>query len=319
MKKTTWSIISLAFLVIMVFIVFKIQKTNAAETPQLQVGVMSDVHIGLDSEKMPKENFARALNDLKNVAPHYDAIAIDGDITNSGFPFEYDGFNSVLNQYKLPGAVPFVAMGNHEYFEPKDIPGSNVTDAEMQNRFEQKEQVPNIYFDKWVKGYHFITLSGEKSYTTIKKETGNLDLAGNEAYLSDAQIQWFEKTLAEKADPKKPIFVFLHQPLINTVYGSRWGTDYKEQKLLSIMKKYPQSIFFTGHSHYPISNPGSILEKDITFVNTGAVKYIDDDNGDIPKLSQGYLVNVYNDHVDIKAREFSNGTWLRTVTIKLPN
>ena len=40
------------------------------------------------------------------------------------------------------------------------------------------------------------------------------------AYLSDEQLNWFREKLAEKRDENRPIYVFLHQGLIDTVAGT---------------------------------------------------------------------------------------------------
>lgn len=297
-------------------------KAEAAEQPLLQVPVISDTHVNKDNPKAA-ENLVRTLDDLKNVAPNYDAIAVDGDMTEGGFLQEYQAFNQILNDHKVPGAQPFIVMGNHEWFEPTYDKTSSITDAEIEQRFMsfQNNPVQNVYFDQWIKGYHFIALSGEESYNTLIPLSKTIPNILDRAYISDAQYKWLADKLAESSnDPAKPVFVFLHQPIENTVYGSmRWNAGFDDlTRLMPLLKKYPQVILFSGHSHYILNHPKSVYEDGFTMVNTASTSYTWFEDGAVPNLSQGWLMNVYSDRVELKAREFSNGTWIKTVTIPIP-
>ncbi|WHY76929.1 metallophosphoesterase [Neobacillus sp. WH10] len=289
-------------------------QASERENPNIQLLVMSDVHVSSDT---PDYKFANALQDSLDIAPNYDVLSIVGDLTNYGIEKEYDDFNKILNDHVEEEKPKVFAMGNHEYFESFYNKESVTTDKEMQQRFVDKTKMPGLYYDKWIKGYHFIVLAGEKGYDTLIEENPDVPHAFNYAYISDEQYEWFEKTIAENVEKNKPIFVFLHQPIKNTVYGSRWNAGYDEEKLLSIMKKYPQVIYFSGHSHYPIENQKSIIQNGITMVNTGSVKYgYDDINGNMD-TSEGYVVNVFSDKVEFKARDYLNKKWIKTVEIPL--
>ncbi|MGG3561497.1 metallophosphoesterase [Neobacillus rhizosphaerae] len=292
-------------------------KAMEEEPPNLQMAVMSDVHI--DNNK-PNNHFKQALTDLMGVAPDYDAIAIVGDMTNSGLDPDYRLFNQILQTYKNPSAEQLLSMGNHEYFESDLDKNSPLTDEMLQARFMNytNESLPNIYYDKWIKGYHFISLAGELSPRSLLASSPNPQ-ARDWAYISDQQYEWLEQTLAINASSNKPIFVFLHQPITNTVYGSiNWGAGLDSERLLAILQKYPQVILFSGHSHFLLNHPKSIYQDGFTMVNTSSVQYTWYEGGIVSNLSQGYLVNVYDDRVELMAREFSNDTWIRTVSIPIP-
>ncbi|MDN3019010.1 hypothetical protein PH210_22830 [Paenibacillus sp. BSR1-1] len=283
------------------------------DTPNLQLTVISDSHIDTTTPKV-NQKLGKALQDLNTVAPDYDVIAVNGDMTNFGKVKEYNLFNSIFQANKNRNAEEFMVMGNHEWLESHLNPA--VTDVELKNRFLNKMNVSNLYYDKWIKGYHFITIAGEKSEKTVLSEYG--DKERDSAYISDQQFQWLQKTLEVDADVSKPIFVFFHQPITNTVYGSEWGAGLDDQKILTLLKKYPQVILLSGHSHFPLNNPKSIYRDGITMVNTSSVAYTYTPQGkENYDQSQGYVINVYNDKVEIKAREFSNGAWIRTVTLPL--
>lgn len=301
----------MVFLVIVSSSFHKVQATSEAN---LQLAVISDTHIDTKFQKTQRK-LASALQDLNNIAPEYDVIAVNGDMTNYGLTEEYDLFNSIFQKNKNQNAQEFMAIGNHEWLEHQV--NTSITDSELKNRFLTKMNVSNLYYDKWIKGYHFITIAGEKSENTMLIEYGEAER--DSAYISDEQFKWLEDALSTNADPSKPIFVFFHQPIEDTVYGSEWSAGLDDKRILRLLKKYPQVILFTGHSHYPLDNPKSIVRDVITMVNTSSVAYTyTPEKEENYTQSQGYLVNVYDDKVEIKAREFSNGTWIRSVTILLP-
>jgi 3',5'-cyclic-AMP phosphodiesterase len=282
-------------------------KSNSAETLKLQISVISDVHIGGEREV---NKLTQALKDYKKIAPNYDALAVVGDLTNQGLESQYDSFMKTLSNNIPPTAEKIFAMGNHEYFEGKNWPKPGLTDNVLMDRFIKKTGMPGIYYDKWIKGYHFITLGGEQS------RVSNPD-NGDYAIISEAQYSWLEKTLQVSSDPKKPIFVFLHQPLDDTVYGSHfWGAGLKDKKLFTILSHYPQVILFSGHSHCILSHPKTVYRENFTMVNTASTSYTwSEDTDKALPYSQGLLVNVYENMVEIKAREFTNGTWINTFNI----
>lgn len=284
-------------------------QSGEEEQLLLQFPVMSDIHIG---EEVQKERFINALKDFRAIAPNYQAIAMVGDITNHGAVREYEDFNKLLNSNMNEGAEKIITMGNHEYFE--GFSSKTGLDKYLyMKRFTSMTGMPGdgatIYYDKWIEGYHFITLGGEGFTAPDDDDYANI---------TEAQYSWLKRTLPKSADPAKPIFVFLHQPIDHTVYGSDdWGAGFDDTKLLDLLNQYPQVILFSGHSHYILNHPRTIYQDGFTMVNTGAVAYTYSDSGSL-SFSQGLLVNVYADRVEIKAREFTNHTWIQTFSVKTP-
>lgn len=278
--------------------------------PKLQIPVLSDIHI---EDERQRNNLIRALNDYKKIAPGYKAIALVGDITQRGTVSQYDDFMKTLKANINPGAEKIITIGNHEFFERNNNKTNPITDKILTDRFKQKTEMSSVYYDKWVSGYHFITLGSEGPGENYE---ANMDFP----ILSEEQYKWLEKTLPVKAEAKKPIFVFLHQPIDNTTYGSEfWGANLKDGRLIKILKKYPQVILFSGHTHTVLQHPRTVYQDGFTMVNTGSADYTWYANGAAPeKYSQGLLVDVYDDRVEIKAREFSTGTWINTFTVKVP-
>jgi glucan-binding YG repeat protein/3',5'-cyclic AMP phosphodiesterase CpdA len=287
---------------------------GSPSSPNLQIPVISDVHI---NENLPgrQTRLQTALQDYLRMAPHYQAIVVDGDLTDYGTETEYDLFKKIFDANTNPDAAKLLVMGNHEFY--KGINGNaQDTDQALIDRFVTETGSDGLYYDKWIQGtnqenYHFIVLSSEASSATAPNDY---------AVLSDKQCQWLKNKLKQDADPNKPIFVFIHEPIYNTIYGSEeWGSQLLAGNLKSILQQYPQAILFTGHLHYLLNHPRSVYQDGFTMVSTGAVAYTLYEGGNAPlEFSQGLLVNVYDDHVEIKAREFSNQTWINDYTIPIP-
>lgn len=273
-------------------------QENNNRKPELVFPVISDVHIDNDSTA-DMEKFKAAMDQLNKVAPDQDAFVVIGDLTDYGYATEYDKFFSIYNEKKQDGVNSIFTMGNHDYWN-----GLSIKDA--QTLFLEKTEMESIYYHKEVNGYHFIALSPENSNT--------------HGLYTIEQINWLGKQLeaAEKDNPGEPIFVFLHQHIKDTVYGSDlWGTQENKELLYDTLKKYPQVITFSGHSHYPLEDPRTIHQKDFTSVGTSSVSYLELEPGTLQgfhpegyrDISQGMVIEVYNNEVVIKKRDFHKDDW----------
>jgi glucan-binding YG repeat protein len=307
------------------------------DKPLLQVPIFSDSHMCgepkiLNGFAMCSEGYNYKNNDnhlpmvmqqYKELAPDYEAYAAIGDLVDRGMEDQYELFMGVISKLENSGAERLFAIGNHEYF--RYMYDKNASFEKMKNLFLEKTNQSSLYYDKWIKDYHFIVLGSEglienedydKNFDSLKDKY-NPDAA----YISDEQYAWFEKTIQEKAEEDKPIFVFLHQPIDHTVYGSDEYSQKMEMdgRLASILRKYPQSILFSGHSHYSLDHPRSVYQEGFTMVNTSSINYgYYGISPIINDFSQGWLMNVYRDRVELKARDFVKNKWIETYDLHYP-
>ncbi|RJG16637.1 metallophosphoesterase [Paenibacillus thiaminolyticus] len=263
--------------------------------PRLVFPVISDVHIAPTGEESIHK-YEQALWYLNARAPRQDAFVIVGDLTNNGTVEEYERHMNTLRKYKQDGAELLIAIGNHDYWN--DLPAK-----EAQARFLDMTGMEAMYYHRVIQGYHFIILATEDKPT--------------HGYFSLDQIEWLKRQLEEAAAdaPDRPIFVFLHQHLKDTVYGSEeWGIQENIGELMAALDPYPQVITFSGHSHYPLNDPRSIHQKRFTSVGTASVSYMEVEGGKLQgnlppgheKFSQGCLVEVYEDKVAIRRLDFAH-------------
>ena len=224
--------------------------------PVIRFAVCSDSHIdGSDSiglrrlKKAVDISFSVAEKD--NVYKKLDAFLIAGDITDKGRKEEFDAFKEVYDYATEKGTqmLCVVAKGHDSITMGKKSLAYYTSLTNQLTDFHTK-----------INGYHFIGLS------TCKIP---------EIYYTPKQKKWLINALDEAvADtPDKPVFLMHHEHVKYTVYGSGevdgWGHDF----FTPILKKYPNVVDFSGHSHYPLNDPRSLWQNEYTAVGTGSLKY----------------------------------------------
>lgn len=149
-----------------------------------------------------------------------------------------------------------------------------------------------------IRGYRFLFLGSERSRIT----DGEL---GDAAYLSEEQLDWFKHKLREGHVRGKPMFVFLHQPLIT---ASGWGKTrfvVQQDELRRVLQEHPGIILFSGHLHTQLGLPNSFLQDGYTqFVSSSPARTRDADFKIATEKSEGLVVQVFSDKVVVKGRDF---------------
>ncbi|NOU70353.1 hypothetical protein GC098_02695, partial [Paenibacillus sp. LMG 31458] len=267
------------------------EESSAAGADSSSTGPVFSFMSMSDTHSTPAKTVSAVKDAVYN---NSNAIVLVGDITNYGDIGEYDSIINAINSVQDHPQV-YYTVGNHEY--------DWMSDFELaQNRFKQKAGIPEstVYYHREIQGYDFIFLGYDE------KPTYN-------AYMSDAQLAWLESKLAAVAVPDKPIFLFNHQPLFQTVSKSNidiFGQNMlQEQKLKNILEKYPQVILTTGHLHDDIKIPGNLYAGKFSALRDGAVVN-----------NQAMIFDVYKDKVHLKGRDVitQKTIWEGTISLK-PN
>ncbi|MDT8715771.1 chitobiase/beta-hexosaminidase C-terminal domain-containing protein [Clostridium sp. 19966] len=268
------------------------------EGPLYSFQVFSDTHIVSNLNYIHDKNLDNALKDINKVDPNSSRLIINGDVVDSGLAANWDAFSTIVNSNKHPKID--MALGNHDTWQENSWIDQNEYDISKQN-FIKYSGEPNVYYDYWLNDYHYIFLGSEKS-------------DGNSAYFSDTQLKWFQQTIAQDVKNNKPIFVFIHQPLYDTVAGSKPGQMDKnldqDKEVRDILAKYPQAILFTGHTHWEFGSKDMFYNKSLcTMFNVPSCGYCWTDANAEDDISEGYYIDVYKDKILIKGRNFTKGEW----------
>ncbi len=275
-----------------------------------ELQVMSDIHINDDANHTYNRNFAAALREIKELSPDTLGVFINGDIANLGHASNYTAYQRILKSAGK-GLHVYAAIGNHDFYSGTPAHGGPVmTDAEKIAQFLKgtNNDSETVYFDRWIDGTHFVFLGSEAHVSS-------------NAQLSDTQLNWLKDTLEKDKAEGRPVFLFLHEGIMDTVAGTMeyqgWHGVEQGQELKAIIDAHPEVILFSGHSHWVLESPVTILPgngKAATHVSTASCAYLWDDNANITNVgidgSQGWYIYLYDDSIVLRGRNFTTGEWI---------
>ncbi|NIK69360.1 metallophosphoesterase [Paenibacillus sp. BK720] len=265
---------------------------------RLQFQVITDTHVRTDPGHTHNRNLARALQDIKRVAPDSDGIMHAGDITDHGHAEEYAEFRKIWREHGEGLPTAYFASGNH------DVGG-----GEWPSRlgaYLDATEMGGPYHAHLVKGYSFIFLGTERG----------LDLF---SFLSETQLAWLDRKLEESKSLNRPAFVFLHQPLKDTVAGScesqKWYGVTQDEQLKEVLSRHRHAVLFTGHTHWELETPHTLYDDEQMprMFNAASVAYLWTDEDEHKDGSQGLFVEVYENRIIVRGRDFAAGQWLERV------
>lgn len=285
-------------------------------------GLLSDVHNEESQASENAQDFINALTELNN-KESIEFICITGDLTqyshNTGnIATEMTLYQNNLNAAGVNKPV-YVTTGNH------DCPGS--TDVDY-TTFYQKAGLSDIAPSSGATASYEVT----KTHTT----SGGVTVTDHFLFLTmrryeftsstyyDADITWLGNKL--EAYKNDRCFVFTHMFFpdyagnLNRIYPSgNWLSGAQLTSLKNLIDSYPRSYWFSGHSHwkwylqkyedkaniYPTSNSGRTTGWAVHIPSCASP--IDSDGSSrvsMPLQSEGGVVDVYEDYVDIRGIEF---------------
>ena len=281
------------------------QAEDASMTlPLLRFQVITDTHVRSEEEHPYNRRLARALRDIAETAPDSRGIMHAGDMTDHGFPDEYDRFRSIWEAHREGLPELLSTMGNHDV-------GLGERESRIAN-FLAASGMSAPYHDHWIGGVHFIFLGTEE----------NLELYCS---LSAGQLAWLDARLEEGRASALPAFVFLHQPLLDTVAGSyaeqEWHGVVQDEELKAVLAKHRNgAILFTGHTHWEMEAAHNHYDggpASPPMFNAASVAYLWTDENERKEGSQGYYVEVYRDRVVVRGRVFERNAWIEAARYEL--
>ena len=244
---------------------------------------------------------AYAISEADEDYKELDAVVFSGDITDNGHKESFYAFTAITDNEIREGterlAVVSKAHDGYTYFNNSLDIFTGMTGQETD-------------FHRVIDGFHFIGISRSDSLKHYTKQ----------------QVQWLDENIAAAvaADPEKPVFVFQHEHVRDTVYGSSksdgWGLDTFTQ----VLEKYPQVIHISGHSHFPANDPRAIWQGSFTAINDGGLAYfelaVDGRNGQFPeekdRMTQALIIEIDADNrVLVKVLDVDAGVIMREFLI----
>ena len=274
---------------------------------QYSFGALSDVHLQYSTAQTDFQNALTYFNDAEEV----ELICIAGDLTRDGTSDELTEYKQYVNAYS-PNTPVYEISGNHE--------GKNVN---LLNDFLNCVGRP-LYYSFEHKGDVFIMVGCQP----VKKEG---DWPSTGMLFSKEELQWLYETL--EANRNKRCFVFQHvrpQDGCGNTFGiydtDIWGdvTGHKEQTVFeSLMHHYKNAHHFHGHSHLKfylqygsdVANIDHIFGGWSIHIPSLSVPRDGDPSGassrkEVYADSEGYVVDVYENGIHLRGRDFAKGEFL---------
>ncbi len=263
--------------------------------------IVSDIHIKGDTTHEYSKHFIGMLKDVAKNSPESVGIFAVGDIVDRG---DSPSYWTYFHQHyaSVKGAPPlYLGIGNHEYI------GTNYSAGLKQFlenlNFPDGSTPDKPYYDVWVNGYHYIFIASEST---------------GASKLSKTQLNWLEEKINEKRDGR-PVFVFHHQPMLDTTSGSTaaegWSGISNHTELKAVIDKYPEVMMFNGHTHWILDSDNCMYEgENAKIFNTSSVAYLwhsyDIATGERQTGSEGYYIRIYDDKIEVLGRNFVTGEWV---------
>lgn len=285
--------------------------------PKHTFAVVSDTHVVNDDNNVYTRRFKNMLTDVSGMS-EIEGIFINGDMVNTTSGSQTtpdmarDGYAKIqqIKQAVCPDMPIYMSIGNHDLWPVGFDDDTSLQTMEQmfcQNAVLPDGSHPNSFFyDFWIDNNHFVFV-------------GDSGLDPNYLYLNDNALSWLDTTIAAGYKDGNNTFIFMHQSMPNTVVGSI--TDFGQleahvenaYEVRQILKKYPDAVMFSSHSHYSLDSVGNAFSEDDypTVFNTASVA----NPWSVRKASafegsEGYIMEIYDDFILLRGRDFLEGLWL---------
>ena len=276
------------------------------------------------SAYMPEReaNLMALSQDILNSDMDLDAFIIAGDIAENGLEDEYQRVTQYIKDFNTKNFI--MATGNHD-IRLRAWDQSSERFLNFMNNLNGEENAQSkVYYKYMVGDYTFLVMGSEESRF-------------EDAYISNAQLQWLNVQLKEATATGKPVFVICHYTLaeghgLPTTWGSgnTDGTgslptyerkdDYdftgsigsQSNDVYDILTQYKNVFFITGHLHTGFGKytyESLNVENNVQGVNVPSVG-IDNKDGTYNNPATGFYVEVTDNQVIFYARDFGHGKFL---------
>lgn len=275
-------------------------------------GAISDVHLG-NAYPTSTDDFTRALSYFKSKDVAF--VSVCGDCTAYGSDYECATWKSTKEN---SGLTIYEIAGNHDAKPLSE--NEKLTDERWQQYFGH-----NLFYTVEQGDDLFIFLS----MNTWDDVHGN----GSVETFADKDLDALENTL--NANKGKRIFLFQHcfywngsgNP--NQSYGYDLMDGIQGERFFNLLKNNTNVIWFHGHSHiifetqeqYSISNYDNILGcHSIHIPSLTQPKHLVNGKSEtivessVSEYSQGYVVDVYKNHIVLNGINFVTGEQLLIAT-----
>lgn len=289
-------------------------NNDSAQAPNYSFGVLSDVHLGR-SAIYPDTDFRNALTFFK--AKGATMTCICGDISQNGKEEEFSLFKEITSQAEIP---VYTVTGNHDCTSS----GEHI-DTELWSKYTGLPLVfeKAVEINGRVDHFLFLGMSRWKFSSTI--------------YL-ESSLLWLAERLEEYRNER--CFIFTHPFFpdragnLNEIYPSgNWLKGAQLAILQGLCDSYPNTLWFSGHSHwewelqtyqdraniYTTKTDSERSSGWCVHIPSCGVPITSDGTTRVDNVhgSEGAVIEVHDDYVEILGVDFKRGQYLPIATYRL--
>lgn len=289
---------------------FTAETKPLKEECRLNFATISDIHMTTETARRDMLRFG--LEDMEEFSSSLDALVLSGDLTDHGEEPEWEMLKEAFSPY-TPAENIIMAQGNHDTWTEDDKYDLARTLFIKYNKEISGREIENEYYSTKINGYTFIVLASETDRTS--------------AYMSDRQLEWLADEMEKASQDGLPIFVICHWP-INQSHGlpTTWGDDEPEPddggigdqsaQVEKILKAYENVFYITGHIHSGFVKESqkdvygyTSVESEGSFHSINLPQYMYLTLRGRIANGTGFVFEVYDNEVVLRARSFSAGVW----------
>lgn len=262
-------------------------------------GALSDVHL---SYTTGESDFKNALNYLTGEAG-VDMICISGDLSDVGTDERLSRFKEMVEMYS-PDIPVYVSAGNHDAYDANWA-------------FREEAEVSASMLTYTGKPLYYSVEHGDDVFIFIGICNGTF---------SKTELQWLYETLERYRNKRcflfQHVFAFEGSGNVFGLYSVDFTSNTMFNVFKSLLRHYHNIIWFHGHSHTMFHGQefGETANYDKVFgchsvhIPSIAIPRTDKD-GDLEfqieyQESEGYVVDVYENGIHLRGRDFVKGEFL---------
>ncbi len=321
------------------------QEKKTVEAEKIySYGVISDLHF---TRYETEDGSDVAVNTFNSSLSFFDdfgvsLVAMPGDISYDGERESFMMFNSIASNYDFP---VYTSTGNHDMRSKFELSAwqeyMNVgaySDVKGQGIMNVSDNGLDFVYEEAVSGDIFVFLH---------QTSNNYGLLFS-ALLTNSQLDWLETQFETYKDRNVYLFfhTFLTAPSGNPLMScgnlqNELGWSYPlfyttgaadEVKIRELLREYDNVTFFSGHSHWAYHMQSFNPEFNVTDYDEGGATYVHVSSvssprttgglqilwsGNAPGISEGYLVEVYEDYMLLIGCDFVNSRLLAYATYEI--
>lgn len=251
--------------------------------------------------------FDAACEDLANANDGVDSLLIAGDIAENGLKAEYQYISEKLADANVGSYM--MAVGNHDVrlrIYKNTVKNFTAFNNNLNANYGDADfTIDSLHYTYDVKGYTFIVLGTDRTEF-------------EESYFNEAQLEWLDSELAKATAKGKPAFVVCHQSLKDT-HGlpDTWNSPSEtagtvgeqSDELKEILNKYKNVFMISGHLHTGLGQYTYEKIDNFHSINLPSTTIVNKD-GDYNNAGIGFMIEIYNNHVLFRARDFAQGKYI---------